>query len=69
MRINEVLVKLMFAFCRLAAKEGEVSGGLSPNAIYQAICKDKYRHYMNHLEQDIGRLEGDVRILRGMERQ
>ncbi|WP_257266816.1 hypothetical protein [Endozoicomonas sp. ONNA2] len=63
------LVKLMFALCRIVAKNEKVPGGLSPDAIYQAMCKHKYCHYMNHLEQDIGRLEGDVRILRGMERQ
>ena len=57
------LVKLMFAFSRLTAKEQELPGGLSPNAIYQAMCKHKYRQYMNHLELDIGRLEGDVRII------
>lgn len=57
------LVKLMFAFNRLTAKKQEMPSGLSPNAIYQAMCKHKYRQYMNHLELDIDRLEGDVRII------
>lgn len=57
------LVKLMFAFNRLTAKEQELPSGFSPNAIYQAMCKHKYRQYMNHLELDIGRLVGDVRII------
>lgn len=57
------LVKLMFALNRLTAKDQELPIGFSPNAIFQAMCKHKYRHYMNRLELDIGRLEGDVRII------
>ena len=63
---NEIAA-IMYLLNRTAAKEKDPSAP-STEDLYQELCKNKYNHYKAYLEQDIHRLEDDIRILKSVER-
>ena len=64
---NEVAA-VMYLLNRAVAKEQNLQGTPSIYDLYQELCKSKYSHYKAYLEQDIHRLEDDIRILKSVER-
>ena len=66
---KEDLATLLLTLNRVVIQQLRISQNYSIDSIYQDLCKSKYSHYKARLEQDISRLENDVRILCSMERK
>ncbi|WP_257294250.1 hypothetical protein [Endozoicomonas sp. YOMI1] len=65
---REDLAKLMFILSRIGANGLDNPQDRSVSELYQDLLKKKYSQYKALLEQDKIRLQEDIRILRGVER-